>query len=87
VWLQLASGTNPASLPHQFLRIKRSTENLLNGIDGYVAQDNDRVRLLIGPFKNKVEANIFAEDLAALDVDAFSWINRPGQPVRKLPLE
>lgn len=87
VWLQLASGTNAAALPDQFRRIKRSTRDLLDGIDAHVAQENDRVRLLIGPFKNSRDAGIFAEDLAALSVNAFSWINRPGQTVRKLTLE
>ncbi len=87
VWLQLASGSNTAALPDQFRRIKRSTSDLLDGIDGFVAEEDNRVRLLIGPFKDRADASIFAEDLAALNVKAFSWTNRPGQPVRKLPLE
>lgn len=87
IWLQLASGTDVAALPDQFRRIKRSTRDLLDGIDGYVAEDQGRVRLLIGPFRNSWDANIFAEDLATLRVDAFSWTNRPGQAVRKLSLE
>lgn len=87
IWLQLASGSNAAALPDQFRRIKRSTRDLLDGIDAHVAEDNNRVRLLIGPFKNSKDAGIFAEDLAALSVNAFSWINRPGQAVRKLALE
>lgn len=87
VWLQLASGTDVAALPEQFRQIKRSTRDLLDGIDGYVVEENSRVRLLIGPFRNSRDANIFADDLATLRVDAFSWTNRPGQTVRKLPLE
>ncbi len=87
VWLQLASGNNVAAMPDQFRRIKRSTRDLLDGIEGYVAEEPNRVRLLIGPFKNRSDASIFAEDLSALSIDAFSWTNRPGQPVRKLPLE
>jgi Flp pilus assembly protein TadD len=87
VWLQLASGSNVAAMPDQFRRIKRSTRDLLDGIDAHVAEEPNRVRLLIGPFKDKSDASIFAEDLGALNVEAFSWTNRPGQPVRKLPLE
>lgn len=87
VWLQLASGSNVAALPDQFRRIKRSTRDLLDGIDAHVAEENDRVRLLIGPFKDIRDATIFAEDLQALRVDAFRWTNPPGHPVRKLPLE
>ena len=33
------------------------------------------------------EANIFAEDLASVRVDAFTWTNQPGQAIRKLPTE
>lgn len=87
VWLQLASGTDEDALPEQFKRIKRSTQDLLDGIDGYIADEGGRVRLLIGPFRNTREAKIFAEDLSVLRVDAFSWTNRPGQPVRKLTVE
>ena len=87
VWLQLASGSNVAAMPDQFRRIKRSTRDLLDGIEAHVAEEPNRVRLLIGPFKDKSDASIFAEDLGALNVDAFSWTNRPGQPVRKLSLE
>lgn len=87
VWLQLASGTNAAALPDQFRRIKRTARDLLNGIDPHVAEENDRVRLLIGPFKDRKDASIFAADLDALNVTAFSWSNRPGQPVRKLTFE
>lgn len=87
VWLQLASGTDASALPAQFRRIKRSTSDLLDGIDGFVAEEDNRVRLLIGPFKSKVDASIFVDSLGTFNVDAFSWTNRPGQPVRKLPLE
>ena len=87
VWLQLASGNNAAALPDQYRRIKRSARALLDGIDPHVVEENNRVRLLIGPFKDKSDASIFAEDLNALRVNAFSWTNRPGQPVRKLSVE
>lgn len=87
VWLQLASGKNEGAFADQFRRIKRSTDDLLNDIDGYVAEDRDRYRLVIGPFKSTRDASIFADDLATLRVDAFSWTSTPGQTIRKLPLE
>ena len=43
--------------------------------------------LLIGPFRNSKDADIFAEDLASVRVDAFTWTNQPGQAIRKLPSE
>ena len=85
VWVQLASGPNAAALPEQFRRIKTRHKDLLEGISGYVAEAPDRARLLIGPFKNRYEANIFIDDLASLDVNAFSWTSRIGDLIRKLP--
>ena len=87
VWIQLASGPNSTSLPDQFSRIKRRNRDLLDGISGYIVEEPGRARLLIGPFRNSEEANIFAEDLASVRVDAFTWTNQPGQAIRKLPSE
>jgi Flp pilus assembly protein TadD len=84
-WVQLASGPNAAALPAQFQRIKSRTMAVLEGISGYVAEAPDRARLLIGPFKNGTDANIFVDDLESLDVHAFSWTSRPGDVIRKLP--
>jgi cell division septation protein DedD len=87
VWLQLASGKNAQALPAQFQRIRSRTGDLLDGISGYVAEEPDRARLLIGPFRNKADADLFAENLDAEQVSAFSWTNPVGQAVRKLPAE
>ena len=87
VWIQLASGRNSAALPEQFKRIKTRHRDLLAGINGYVAEDSDRARLLIGPFKDASEADIFVEDLESVSVDAFSWTSAPGQTIRKLSTE
>ena len=87
VWIQLASGPNSTELPDQFDRIKRRNRDLFDGISGYIAEEPGRARLLIGPFRNNEEANIFAEDLASVRVDAFTWTNQPGQAIRKLPSE
>ena len=87
IWLQLASGANAAALPAEFRRIKTRHEELLDGINGYVAEGPDRARLLIGPFKSRSDAQIFAEDLASVSVKAFSWTNPPGQNIRKLSFE
>jgi tetratricopeptide (TPR) repeat protein len=87
LWIQLASGTNAAELPDQFVRIKRRNRDLFEGISGYIVEEPGRARLLIGPFRNSEEADIFAEDLASVSVDAFTWTNQPGQAIRKLPSE
>lgn len=87
IWLQLASGPNAEALPDQFRRIKGRSSELFKGISGYVAESDDRARLLIGPFRSVEEANIFAEDLATERVAAFSWKSPAGQTIRKLPTE
>ena len=87
IWVQLASGPNAAALPDQFRRLKRQHQDVFRGISGYVAQGGDRWRLLIGPFKNKSDANIFVDDLESVNVSAFSWTSRPGDAIRKLSTE
>jgi hypothetical protein len=86
-WIQLASGKNPAALPEQFRRIKNRHKELLAGISGYVTEDSERSRLLIGPFRSPSDAEILVEDLESVRVDAFSWTSPPGQAIRKLSTE
>jgi cell division protein FtsN len=75
VWLQLASGPNADALPRQFQRLKSKNRELFDGISGYVARSPDRARLVIGPFRSSTDAQIFAEDLQSVDIEAFSWTN------------
>lgn len=83
-WVQLASGTNASALPDQFRRIVKRSPDYFEGLSGYVANAGDRVRLLIGPFKDQRDAIDFANALQDDDIQAFSWISPPGQPVSKL---
>jgi Flp pilus assembly protein TadD len=87
LWIQLASGPNANELPDAFDRMKKRNRDLFEGISGYVAEEPGRARLLIGPFRNNEEASIFADDLASVRIDAFTWASKPGQPIRKLPSE
>jgi len=73
IWLQLASGPNAEALPDQFQRIKSRNREMFDRIKGYVAKGTDRSRLLIGPFRNSVDAETFAEGLDS--VNAFRWTN------------
>lgn len=84
IWLQLASGTNSAALPLEFRRIRSASPALFNDISGYVAEDGQRARLLIGPFHTREDAELFEEALASERISAFAWTSRPDQPVRKL---
>ena len=86
-WVQLASGSNAAALPDQFRRIKRRYPEMLEDLNGYVADDSQRARLLIGPFKDANDAADFAEGLDSSGLDAFSWTSPQGLPIRKLATE
>jgi len=81
VWLQLASGSNPAEFADQFRRIKSRGEDMFDGIQGYVAKASDRSRLVIGPFRNSTDAQTFADDLQDLHITAFSWTNSPSDTI------
>lgn len=87
IWIQLASGPNASDLPGQFNRMKSRNNELFEGISGYVFEEPGKARLLIGPFRNSEEANIFADDLASVRIDAFTWSSKAGQAIRKLPPE
>lgn len=84
-WVQLASGQSTAALSDQFRRIKSRNNELLDGISGYVAEEPNKSRLLIGPFRDADDARVFADDLETARVDAFPWTSAQGQAVRKLP--
>ena len=87
LWLQLASGSNPEALPDQFRRLKARHRDLFDGVSGYVAKSGDKARLVIGPFRGRDDAEIFAEDLDSIGVDAFSWTNSPSDRIVPLGTE
>ena len=87
VWLQLASGANADALSGQFHRIKSRNRDLFKGISGYVDESSDRARLLIGPFRGSSDADIFAEDLQSVGVDAFKWTNSASDRIVPLASE
>ena len=86
-WVQLASGPNPAAMPGEFRKLKTRHAEALKGLSPYIAESGDRSRLLIGPFKDRNDASIFAEGLESDGVSAFSWTAPDGQMVRKLANE
>jgi Flp pilus assembly protein TadD len=75
IWLQLATGADAGALPHRFERMKRMNGELFDGIAGYVATSTDKARLLIGPFRDSNDAQMFASDLASAHITAYQWRN------------
>ena len=86
VWLQLASGSADA-LPRQFQRLKSQNRELFDGITGFVAKSPDRDRLVIGPFRGQSDAEIFAEDLQTIGIDAAKWTNSDSDRIVPLGTE
>jgi hypothetical protein len=84
IWLQLATGADADQLPQQFERIRARKPSLFTGLGGWVAEGSSRSRLLIGPFHSKDDAQMFADALASVRIDALSWTSQPGQVVRRL---
>jgi cell division protein FtsN len=87
IWLQLASGDDADALSDQFYRIKSRNRDLFKGINGYVDKGSDRARLLIGPFRGSSDADIFADDLQSVGVDAFKWTNSASDRIVPLASE
>jgi hypothetical protein len=86
-WVQLASGPNAEALPEQFRRSQQRSRELLDGKSGYVAEEEGRARLLVGPFRNAGDAQTFVEELEIDGVRAFSWNSAEGQVIRKITTE
>ena len=87
MWLQLASGPNAEALPDQFRRLKSRHRELFDGVSGYVAKSGEKARLVIGPFRGRGDAEIFAEDLGSIGVDAFSWTSSASDRIVPLGTE
>jgi Flp pilus assembly protein TadD len=87
VWLQLASGSDADALPRQFQRLKSQNRELFDGITGFVARSPDRARLVIGPFRGQSDAEIFAEDLQTVGIDAAKWTNSDSDRIVPLGTE
>jgi Flp pilus assembly protein TadD len=87
IWLQLASGPNASALPGQFRSIKSHNPELMDGIKGYVARSSGRSRLVIGPFRGTSDAQIFADDLESVGVNAFRWTNSQTDQIVPLATE
>jgi len=85
IWLQLATGSDPAELPDKFQRIRSREPSLFTGISGYVANDDSRVRLVIGPFHTEEDARLFADALTSVRIDSRRWVSQPGEVVNQLP--
>ena len=75
IWLLLASGSDSDALTAKYERLKSENPDLFDGIPGYVVENGDRDRLIIGPFRGESDAGILADDLHSIGVGASRWTN------------
>ena len=83
-WVQIAGGANKASLPREFDRLKTRAPKLLSGKTAWTAPLRFTNRLLVGPFDSESEAQSFVNELAKVELAAFSWTSPAGQEIEKL---
>ena len=83
-WVQIAGGANAAAMTREFDRIKAKAPKLLAGRTPWTTPLRATNRLLVGPFKTPKEAQEFVNELARLDLAAFSWTSPAGQEIAKL---
>jgi hypothetical protein len=67
--------------------MKSNHSAVFKGITGYLVQESDRTRLIIGPFRGSSDADILADDLHTLGVDAFKWTNSASDRIVPLASE
>ena len=85
IWLQLGSGEDVDALSARYRRLKSSNPDLFEGITPYISRSADGARLLVGPFRGKSDATIFADDLESIGVSPMQWTN--SQADRIAPLQ
>jgi Flp pilus assembly protein TadD len=83
-WVQVAGGANEAAMTREFLRLKSKAPKLLGAHTAWTTPLRATNRLLVGPFKSAGEAQDFVNELAKLDLSAFSWTSPAGQEIVKL---
>jgi hypothetical protein len=83
-WVQIAGGANEAAMTREFLRLKAKAPKLLATRTAWTTPLRATNRLLVGPFKSADEAQEFVNELAKLDLPAFSWTSPAGQEIVKL---
>jgi len=73
-------------MSREFLRIKAKASKLLAARAAWTTPLRATNRLLVGPFKTNADAQEFVNELAKLDLPAFSWTSPAGQEIVKLAI-
>jgi cell division protein FtsN len=78
-WVQIASAPD-ARAAAEYKRLKGKSPQLLGDTTGWKTAN----RVLVGPFKNRGEAQALVNKLAKADIAAVQWTSPEGQEIVKL---
>ncbi|WP_188054713.1 SPOR domain-containing protein [Sphingosinithalassobacter sp. CS137] len=84
-WVQVAGGADESALPFTWRRLVREAPEAFRGMQAWTTPLRATNRLLVGPFANAREAQAFVNQLAAEQIDAFTFQSEAGQRIRRLP--
>jgi Flp pilus assembly protein TadD len=83
IWLQVATGRDPAALTFDMRRL-RKTYSVLADQDASTAEWGATRRLLVGPFVSVTKAKALLTDLKKAGSDGFVWQSEVGEVVAPL---
>ena len=82
--MQVAGGADESALPFTWRRLVREAPEAFRGMQAWTTPLRATNRLLVGPFANAREAQAFVNQLAAEEIDAFTFHSEAGQRIRRL---
>ncbi|HMP44932.1 MAG TPA: SPOR domain-containing protein [Sphingopyxis sp.] len=81
IWVQIATGANEKALAFDYNRFARTNAALFKGKSGGSAEWGRTRRLLVGPFKDRKEAQDWLADYKKAGGDGFLFNSEAGQKV------
>jgi hypothetical protein len=84
IWLQVATGRDPAALRFDWRRIARRADGLLADYKPHVTPWGQANRLLAGPVATREDARALINALAEKGLDTFSYVSPEGARIQVL---
>jgi tetratricopeptide (TPR) repeat protein len=84
IWLQVATGRDPAALRFDWRRITRRADGLLADYKPHVTPWGQANRLLAGPVATREDARALINALAEKGLDTFSYVSPEGTRIQVL---
>lgn len=84
VWVQIATGADPAALGFDYRRFSQRNAEIFRGQTGHTAVWNRTRRLVVGPFPNAAAARSWLGRYTAAGGEGFVWNSEQGEEVTPL---